>query len=325
MRRYRDTTPDAHRFATRPYDLVKEMVVALVAVSILTAALAAVLSSPDEKAVTLRDWAVAAPADVVATATSELAGTSTSAGYGAPYNTGGPGQALGPLHLQRWAGVRIPIDPAQVLVIDPLTRAGGAPAVQAALATWTGAPAEQQTAWGAAYAAALAKAPDGDPARVAAGSYGPVPAIARGELALALSGGLEGALTSSGTFYASDLTKPLLLLADSTYLADRGQAQHLAGKQWGMMNETGKYPGQAWLWLYTVWYQVSPFSSSGNADALVWGLMVLLTVGLVLLPWIPGLRSLPRHLGVHRLIWRRGAGWTPRTPTGRVAAVGKDR
>ncbi len=316
MRRYRDTTPGAHLFSTRPYDLVKEMVIALVVVSVLTVALAAVLSSPDEKAISLRDWATAAPGDVVATATSELAGTSTSAGYGAPYNTAGPGQDLGPLHLQRWAGVRIPVDSAQALVIDPLTRAGGPPALQAALASWTGAPADRQTAWSTAYADALAKAPAGDPTKVAAGSYGPVPAIAAGELTLARSGGLEGALTSGQTFYASDQTKPLLLLADSTYLADRGQAQHLSGKQWGMMNETGSYPGQAWLWLYTFWYQVSPFSSSGNADALVWGLMVLLTLALVLLPWIPGLRSLPRHLGVHRLIWRRGAGWTPTTAPG---------
>ena len=28
-----------------------------------------------------------------------------------------------------------------------------------------------------------------------------------------------------------------------------------------MMNETGSYPGQVWLWLYTFWYQVKPFSS----------------------------------------------------------------
>jgi hypothetical protein len=71
-----------------------------------------------------------------------------------------------------------------------------------------------------------------------------------------------------------------------------------------MMNETGNYPGQAWLWLYTFWYQVKPFSTSENADALVWGLMALLSLALVLVPFIPGLRSLPRYLGVHRLIWR---------------------
>lgn len=304
MRSYRDTTPDAHLFPTRPYDLVKEFVIALLVVTVLTVALAAVLSSPDEKAISLSGWAAAQPADVVATATSELAGTSTSAGYGAPYNTAGPGQKLGPLALQRWARVRVPGDSARDLVLDPLSRVNGDPGLAAALARYNAASADQQSTWSNAYADALTKAPDGDPSQVAGGDYGPVPALAGGLLTLARSGGLEGALTSGQSFYASNQTKPLLLLSDGSYLADRGQAQHLGGDQWGMMNETGSYPGQAWLWLYTFWYQVKPFSGSGNADALVWGLMALLTLGLILIPWIPGLRSLPRHLGVHRLIWR---------------------
>ena len=33
-----------------------------------------------------------------------------------------------------------------------------------------------------------------------------------------------------------------------------------------MMNETGNYPGQAWLWLYTLWYQVPPMNTSANGD-----------------------------------------------------------
>ena len=92
-----------------------------------------------------------------------------------------------------------------------------------------------------------------------------------GLLAMAQSGGLDGALLLGGTFYRTDYTKPLLFLADGSYLEDQARAQHLGGDQWGMMNETGRYPGQAWLWLYTFWYQVKPFSTSGNADALVWG------------------------------------------------------
>jgi hypothetical protein len=70
------------------------------------------------------------------------------------------------------------------------------------------------------------------------------------------------------------------------------------------MNETGNYPGQPWMWLYTFWYQIKPFSTSENADALVYGLMALLTLVFIFVPFIPGLRSLPRVLRVHRLIWR---------------------
>jgi len=300
----RDTTPDTHLFPTRPYDLVKEFVIAMVVVGLLTVLLAAVFSSPDRKAITLANWASAAPEDVVATATAELAGTSTSASYGAPYNRAADGQKLGPLPVQRWGSVRIPIDSANDLVITPLSTVTGSPDLTAALQAWRAATPDQQTTWASAYSDALAAAPDGDPTKVASGDYGPVPVIATGFLALARSGGLEGLLTSSSTFYVGDETKPLLLLADGAYLEDQARADHLGGDQWGMMNETANYPGQPWMWLYTFWYQVKPFSTSENADALVWALMAVLTLGLILVPFIPGLRSLPRHLGVHRLIWR---------------------
>ncbi len=306
QRRHADATPDAHLFPTRPYDLVKEFVIALVFVGVLTVLLAAVFSSPDRKAVTLRAWAQAAPADVIATATAELAGTSTSASYGPPYNHAAEGQKLGPLPLQRWGGVRIPIDSARDLVLAPLGTVTGNPGLNIALRAWNAGSATQRTSWATAYADALAAAPGGDPAKVKPGGYGPVPVLAARFLTLAQTGGLEGLLASSSTFYTGNATKPLLLLTDGTYLEDQARADHLGGDQWGMMNETGNYPGQPWMWLYTFWYQVKPFSTSDNADALVWGLMALLTLGFVLIPYIPGLRSLPRHLGVHRLIWRQG-------------------
>jgi hypothetical protein len=189
-------------------------------------------------------------------------------------------------------------------VITPLSTVTGNPDLTAKLQTWRTATADQQTTWALAYSDALAAAPDGDPAKVASGDYGPVPVIATGFLALARSGDLEGLLTSSSTFYVSDETKPLLLLADGAYLEDQARADHLGGDQWGMMNETANYPGQPWMWLYTFWYQVKPFSTSENADAQVWALMMVLTLALMFLPLIPGLRDIPRWVPVHRLIWR---------------------
>jgi len=137
-----------------------------------------------------------------------------------------------------------------------------------------------------------------------------------GLLAMARSGGLDGALVSSGRFYQSDFTNALLFLADGGYLEQLATDQHLLGSQWGMMNETGNYPGQAWLWLYTFWYQIPPFSTSDNADAQIWAIMAVLSLAFVLVPFIPGVRSLPRWIPVYRLIWRdyyRVA--EPRAPT----------
>jgi hypothetical protein len=290
---------------TREYDLLKEFVAALVAMAVLAVVLAAVFSSPDEKTITLQGWAQASPNDFVATATSELAGTSTSAGYGAPYNKASEGQAIGPLKLQKWGGVRIPVDPAQDFVVGPLSTQQDVPALTTALAQWSQASDDQRTTWASSYADALAAAPDGDPAGVAAGDYGPVPAMTAALLGMANSGVLDSDLVNTGGgFFQTDYTRPLLFLGDSTYLSETAADRHLEGEQWGMMNETGDYPGQAWLWLYTFWYQIKPFSTSDNADALVWGLVMVLSLVLVLLPFIPGLRSIPSKIPVYRLIWR---------------------
>ena len=299
----RDRTPDSHDFPTRPYDLVKEFVIALVVIAVLTGALAVFFSSPDEKSITMASWAKAAPNDLIATAAGELAGTTTSAGYGAPYNTNSDGQKLGPLSLQKWGGVRLPVDSAG-LVLGPLSGVSGNSGLTSALATWKAAAPDKATKWATDYSDALGKAPDGDPAKVAKGDYGPVPVISAGLLTLAQTGGLEGILTSSGNFYGGDQTQTLLLLADGAYLEDQARARNLGGDQWGMMNETGNYPGQPWMWLYTFWYQVPPFATSDNADAQVWALMMVLTLALMFVPFIPGLRSIPRWIPIHRLVWR---------------------
>src|SRR5690242_19198973 len=99
----------------------------------------------------MSDWAKAAPNDVVATAAAELGGTSGSATYGAPYNDNATGQTLLGLPLQKWGGVRLPVDSAG-LVLDPLRKSRAiAPAVDQALATWDGATANQRTTWATAY------------------------------------------------------------------------------------------------------------------------------------------------------------------------------
>jgi hypothetical protein len=71
-----------------------------------------------------------------------------------------------------------------------------------------------------------------------------------------------------------------------------------------MMNETGNYPGQSWLWLFSFFYQVEPFASAPNADLLVVLIMAILTALLALIPFIPGLRTIPKWIPVHRLVWR---------------------
>ncbi len=127
-----------------------------------------------------------------------------------------------------------------------------------------------------------------------AGRYGPVAPMMAALLGLAQSGGLDGALLAGNhRFYQTNYTKPLLFLSGGGYFEERAEGQHLLGEQWGMMNETGSYPGQVWLWLYTVWYQIEPFKESPNADALIFALMGVLSLAFICIPFIPGLKHAP--------------------------------
>jgi len=199
-------------------------------------------------------------------------------------------------------------------VIEPLKRATtGNAGLTSALSTWQGASTSQQGNWTDAYTKALAGAKVvGGKVTVADGDYGPVPVMMSSLLGIAQTGGLDGLLQVNGRFYQTDYTPALLFMGDGTYLSGLAQQWNLTGSQWGMMNETGLYPGQTWLWLYTMWYQVPPFTSStgflgfnsGNADLGIVMLMTLLTAALALVPFIPVLRDIPRWVRIHRLIWR---------------------
>jgi hypothetical protein len=296
--------------AKRRYDIVKEAVIAIVAITVVTVIFSLLFSSPDDKPVTIQVWAQTSPQDFLVTALSELDGTSGLAGYGPPYTrVPGAGQnVIGHISLARLAGVQIPIDPANAFVLGPLSiPAQSAPRLRLALSVYTHARPATQQAWTTAFGKALAAARFHNGAlvdRLPAGRYGPVPILMTDLLAMARSGGLDGALISTRRFYQTNFTNALLFLADGSYLEGLARNDHLLGTQWGMMNETGNYPGQAWLWLYTFWYQIPPFNTSPNADAQIWAIMAILSLGLVCIPFIPGLRTLPRHLRVHRLIWR---------------------
>jgi hypothetical protein len=290
------------------FDLIKELVLALVVVSVVVVGLAGVFSSPDDPAVTIQTWASKDPVDFVTTATSELSGQSGTAQYGPPYtNTPDAAQAVGPIAPQAWAGVGTPIDTAQDFVLRPLGFAAvGNPTLTTALQTYGAAGADQQQTWLANYTTALADSTVvSDEVSVASGDYGPVPDLMAGLLGLGRTGALDGLLLSSGNLFQTDFTRPLLFMGDGEYLSGLAADQHLTGDQWGMMNETGSYPGQTWLWLFSFWYQIPPFNTASNTDLLVIMLMIGLTALLALVPFIPGLRDIPRWIPVYRLIWRR--------------------
>lgn len=315
-----------------PYDLVKELCIAVGVIGLLAVLLAIAFSSPDEKSSTIAQWSNQLPADFATTAAKELAETSDTAEYGPPYNhSSGSVQHFLFLHPQRWLGVSHPIATAEDYVVKPLETVPNDPALKSAVAEFKAAPEKQKKEWAEAYAKPLEeyetaleekKTPPSTVAvNSAAGTVsvnvngaGPVPVMMTGLTALAKSGGLEGGLVSSKQFFQTDYTKPLLFMADGGLLAERAETNHLLGEQWGLMNETGSYPGQPWLWLYALWYQVEPMKSSPNADIQVLLIMGLLSTAFILMPFLPGINRIPRWIPIYKLIWREHYAAAPPTP-----------
>ena len=194
----------------KPYDLIRELCVAIAVVGALAVLLTIFFSSPDERPSTIAQWSRQMPVDFVSTAVSELDGSSGTAGYGPPYNHNGDGQQIAFIHLQKWLGVSHPIDTAQDFVLTPLASIPFDPALRKATAAYQAASAKTQTAWTTATNCALGKA-----TRASAG--GPRRARARqlrarsdemnALLGLAQSGGLDGDLLTSNQFFQTDYTR----------------------------------------------------------------------------------------------------------------------
>ncbi len=297
------------RGPNRRYDILKEGTIATLIVTALVLVMSGLLSSPDVPPVTVQTWARIDQVGFVNTAATELDGTGGAASYGPPYNSqSGSVQQVGPVNWQKVAGITQPVNAARDFVLSPLSAlARTSPALASALSMYNSAPPAQQRKWASAYDAATApgakKVPfnDGDLNLPAAG---PVPVMMSAELAMARSGGLDSDLLAQRQFYGTNFTKPLLFIADGGYYDTLASNMHLTGDQWGVMNETGSYPGQPWLWLFQLWYHVSPFASSASVDIWAVYLTGICTILLLLIPFIPGLRDIPRLIPVHRLIWR---------------------
>jgi Cytochrome b(N-terminal)/b6/petB len=294
------------RGPTRRYDILKEGTIAAVIVLALTLGLAGLLSSPDVPPVTVATWARIAPADFLATAASELNGTSETATYGPPYNNQTASSQRLLFSPAVIIGVRQPVNAAQDFVTGPLaTLAPTDPAIAAPLAAYQAASPAQQLSWANAYAAAVTKVTFVNASPVVPAAHdGPVPALMAAELTLARSGALDTDLLAQQPFYGTNFTKPLLFIEDGAYFVSKATALGLTGSQWGVMNETGSYPGQPWLWLYTLWYQVPGWTNSANIDMIAIYMTGLATILLLAIPFIPGLKDIPRLIPVHRLIWR---------------------
>lgn len=265
--------------------------------------------------------------DFATTVVTELDGSSATAGYGPPFNTtAGASPQIGRVSLAGIAhalfGLTQPINTANDFVLAPLSHlvAPYDPSVAAAIKTYEaaggslqpGVPADQlvsaqQATWLKGYSDALAKGTVGaGKITIAPGDYGPVPTLIQAELSIALNGALDGYLRNGANQINTDPYKATMFYSDGTLWSTVAAGQGLTGDQWGVTNELWNYPGQFWLILYAVPYHVPAIGSSPAADLWVGTIVVLVGMLLqLLLPWIPGLRDIPRLIPLHKIIYRR--------------------
>ncbi len=291
----------------KPYDLIREGVIALGIVAVLMIVLAVIFRSPDAPTVRGEDVARDHPLDFLKSSTDLLSGDSDLQAYGPPYtkDTDNLQKVLGVAPATIF-GVTLPIDAQKDLVLGPLERAAVLNKdVATALAAWKASPEDKQKAWTKAYSDALDKAEEANgQIKVAPGDYGPVPVMMYGMLALGRAGLLEGALTANEKLpYTLDNTKAMLFFQEGPD-SDVAETLDMKGTQWGITHEVGNLPGPWWLWPYAIWYQIPPLTTAPNADAIVGSLMVLFFLLLFFAPFIPVLKHLPRWIPIYRIIWR---------------------
>ena len=215
-----------------PYDIVKEALRRLVGGRRAILLLAVVFSSPDEPAVTFKSWSTSDPVDFAQTAITELDGTSAVATYGPPYNAT-PGRdparsaSSSPRNIRRPPARSTPHRTSSSALCGPcpINRC-----VQRAVDNYEQPP--HRTAERMDDRVRESRRQRDRCSRPVAGTrrrYGPVGVMIGSLTTMAQNGGLDGTLFSQGQFYSTNYTKPLLFIADGSYLANLAGAQHLQG------------------------------------------------------------------------------------------------
>ena len=328
----------------RRYDLITEGTISIIFVALLCILAASLWASPDGgltypgapkspagQAFSAKYWDVNDPSDLAQTAVQELAGGTTTAGYGPPFNqtTGASQEFIGirPAEIAKFIfGLTLPINTANDFVLAPVSQLAAPfnPVVAAAVSRYEAAGGDlspgasasdvassQQTTWLNNYAKALAASSakfTPTSITVKAGNYGPVPVIITAELAIANNGSLDGYLQGSQQQLSTNTYKATMFFSDGTMWETIAEAQGVGGDQWGVMNELWNYPGQVWLWLYSGMYQIPALNPSSNTNLDLDVGLLMIVFGFLLpmfAPWIPVINRIPRWIPLYKIIYRQ--------------------
>jgi hypothetical protein len=225
--------------------------------------------------------------------------------------------------------------PDQIFVLNPVSDFAPllGPRVSAAVAAWRAATPDQQRAWASEYEKALGTitpqagsgmgaTPSPDYSKIGGlqGDFGPVPVLVATDLILARDGHLDHNLLAADPGHAFHLVN--IWLYDHPGMLNQASANGLTDDQWGMIKERGFGVGPWYLILPNIVHVKFPSGSTGG-PFVAWNVAIALffMFGLTL---IPGVRDLPKHLRLYRLIYRyplRGERPPVPPPTGSDSAL----
>ena len=267
------------------------------ALAILLGLLGVFAGSPNSPRATIAKTSQQDPGGAVLAFTQELAGMSSSAGNEKEFGLGPPAKLFVTGPLQSFA---------------PLL--GGN--VTTALGQYQTAPASQQASWANNYMKALdtitpramggrametATSPDYAKLGTLHGDFGPVPTLVKADVQLAQTGHLEQYLEGRDPGHTMHLVT--IWLYDHPKMLNDAVANGLTDDQWGMVKERDFNVGPWYLIIPAIIHVKLPQGVTGTGFVL-WNLAVAL-IFIFAIPLVPGLRSLPRLLRLHRLIARR--------------------
>lgn len=207
-------------------------------------------------------------------------------------------------------------DPAKTLVLKPIQSASWFLSSQQkqALKTYEAASPAQQKTWAANYDTAIQKtiaskgnSGDGGPTPVPTlskisslkGNFGPVPILANAVLKLAQKGYLQTYFQGTSPNHVYQYTN--IWLYDEPMMLNTAMKQGLTDDQWGMVKERGFFVGPWYLIVPAIAHVKLPAGSTGPGFILWNGVIALFFV--VIFPLVPGLRSIPKYLGLYKLIY----------------------
>jgi len=203
-------------------------------------------------------------------------------------------------------------DPAQRLVLDPLESARWflSQRQRQALNTYLRAPVSDRVNWARNYDKAIQKnfpvsksaytpVPKMSDIAMLQGNFGPVPVMADTILSLAQKGYLETYFQGTSPENVFEYTD--VWLYDQPLLLNTAIRNGLTDDQWGMIKERGFVPGPWYLIIPAIFHVKFPGGSTG-LGFMFWNSLLAIFV-VVLFPLIPGLKDIPRYLGLYKLIY----------------------